>query len=46
MWLSKFLGPSGAFYGGVLPFIIPGIIKSVLLIGLINAVKPKFKEKC
>lgn len=46
MWLSKFLGPSSAFYGGVLPFIIPGIIKSVLLIGLINAVKPKFKEKC
>ncbi|BDU60647.1 hypothetical protein FLA4_10570 [Candidatus Rickettsia kotlanii] len=41
MWLSTFLGASGAFYGGVLPFIIPGIIKSVLLIGLINAVKPK-----
>ncbi|KDO02654.1 Biotin ECF transporter S component BioY2 [Rickettsia tamurae subsp. buchneri] len=31
MWLSKLLGPSGAFYGGVLPFIIPGIIKSVLI---------------
>ncbi|EAA25303.1 putative BioY protein [Rickettsia sibirica 246] len=41
MWLSTLLGASGAFYGGVLPFIIPGIIKSVLLIGLINAVKPK-----
>ncbi|MCZ6901616.1 MAG: biotin transporter BioY [Rickettsia endosymbiont of Ixodes persulcatus] len=40
MWLSKFLGTSGAFYGGVLPFIIPGIIKSVLLIGLIDVVKP------
>ena len=41
IWLSTLLGASGAFYGGVLPFIIPGIIKSVLLIGLINAVKPK-----
>ncbi|WP_392506521.1 biotin transporter BioY [Rickettsia sp. 2024-CO-Wats] len=41
MWLSTLLGASGAFYGGVLPFIIPGIIKSVLLIGLIHAVKPK-----
>ncbi|WP_017442947.1 biotin transporter BioY [Rickettsia gravesii] len=41
MWLSTLLGASGAFYGGVLPFIIPGIIKSVLLIGLINTVKPK-----
>ncbi|MFA1688678.1 biotin transporter BioY [Candidatus Rickettsia barbariae] len=41
MWLSTLLGANGAFYGGVLPFIIPGIIKSVLLIGLINAVKPK-----
>jgi len=41
MWLAKFLGVSGAFYGGILPFIIPGIIKSVLLIGLINVVKPK-----
>ncbi|WP_347938802.1 biotin transporter BioY [Rickettsia oklahomensis] len=40
MWLFKFLGVSGAFYGGVLPFIIPGIIKSFLLIGLINLVKP------
>ncbi|AFB21084.1 biotin transporter BioY [Rickettsia canadensis] len=39
VWLSKFLGASAAFYGGVLPFIIPGIIKSVLLIGLINVVK-------
>lgn len=42
-WLSKFIGASGAFYGGVLPFIIPGIIKSILLIGLINIVKPKTK---
>jgi len=45
MWLTKFLGASGAFYGGVLPFIIPGIIKSFLLIGLINVVKPKSKQK-
>lgn len=43
MWLSKLIGASGAFYGGVLPFIIPGIIKSALLIGLINVVKPKAK---
>ncbi|WP_341788421.1 MULTISPECIES: biotin transporter BioY [unclassified Rickettsia] len=43
MWLAKMIGASGAFYGGVLPFIIPGIIKSALLIGLINVVKPKVK---
>ncbi|WP_342272631.1 biotin transporter BioY [Candidatus Tisiphia endosymbiont of Parasteatoda lunata] len=43
MWLSKFLGASGAFYGGVLPFIIPGMIKSLLLVGLMNVVKPKIK---
>lgn len=43
LWLSKFLGVSRAFYGAVLPFIIPGIIKSGLLIGLINVVKPKIK---
>ncbi|MGI4752457.1 MAG: biotin transporter BioY [Janthinobacterium lividum] len=43
MWLAKMIGASGAFYGGVLPFIIPGIIKSALLIGLINIVKPKAK---
>jgi len=41
LWLSKFLGLREAFYSGVLFFIIPGIIKSVLLVGLINVVKPK-----
>lgn len=44
MWLTKLIGASGAFYGGVLPFIIPGIIKSILLIGLINVLKPKVKH--
>lgn len=41
LWLSKFLGLKEAFYSGVLFFIIPGIIKSVLLVGLVNIVKPK-----
>ncbi|AFC71193.1 biotin transporter BioY [Rickettsia australis] len=41
LWLSKFLGLKEAFYSGVLFFIIPGIIKSGLLIGLTNVVKPK-----
>ncbi|WP_375327401.1 biotin transporter BioY [Candidatus Tisiphia endosymbiont of Nemotelus uliginosus] len=40
LWLAKFLGITQAFYAGVLPFIIPGIIKSILLIGLIRIVKP------
>ncbi|MFY9590048.1 biotin transporter BioY [Rickettsia endosymbiont of Halotydeus destructor] len=40
LWLSTLIGASAALYGGVLPFIIPGIIKSLLLIGLINIVKP------
>ncbi|MGX6960629.1 MAG: biotin transporter BioY [Rickettsia endosymbiont of Pentastiridius leporinus] len=44
LWLSKFLGLKEAFYSGVLFFIIPGIIKSILLIGLINIVKPKIKH--
>ncbi len=44
MWLSKFLGSSGAFYGGVLPFIIPDIIKSALLIGLMCSKKLKAKH--
>ena len=41
LWLSKFLGLKEAFYSGVLFFIVPGIIKSILLVGLINIVKPK-----
>lgn len=41
LWLSKFLGLKEAFYSGVLFFIVPGIIKSILLVGLVNIVKPK-----
>ncbi|WP_218460473.1 biotin transporter BioY [Rickettsia sp. TH2014] len=41
LWLSKFLGLKEAFHSGVLFFIIPGIIKSVLLVGLVNIVKPQ-----
>lgn len=41
LWLARFLGVSQAFYAGVVPFIIPGIIKSGLLIGLIRIVKPR-----
>lgn len=41
IWLSKFLGVSGAFYGGVVPFIVPGIIKSFILVALIRVVRPR-----
>ncbi|MCC8417952.1 MAG: biotin transporter BioY [Rickettsia endosymbiont of Bryobia graminum] len=39
LWLAGFIGFSKAFVSGVLPFIIPGIIKSFLLVGLIRVVK-------
>lgn len=39
LWLAQFIGVSQAFMVGVLPFIIPGIIKSLLLVGFIRAVK-------
>ncbi|WP_341787811.1 biotin transporter BioY [Rickettsia endosymbiont of Cantharis rufa] len=41
LWLSKFLGLKEAFYSGILFFIVPGIIKSILLVGLVNIVKSK-----
>jgi biotin transport system substrate-specific component len=38
LWLSTIIGFSASFQGGVLPFIIPGMVKSLILIGLTNIV--------
>ncbi|XVN43367.1 MAG: biotin transporter BioY [Candidatus Rickettsia vulgarisii] len=39
LWLAGFIGFKQSFVLGVLPFIIPGIVKSLLLVGLLRAVK-------
>ena len=39
LWLSSFYGFKQALIVGLVPFIIPGIVKSVLLSGIIKLVK-------
>ena len=38
-WLSRLIGWSAAFYGGVVPFIFPGIIKGALLCSSLQIVR-------
>lgn len=38
-WLANFIGLKSAILGGVVPFIIPGIIKSFILAGLLHYVR-------
>jgi biotin transport system substrate-specific component len=44
LWLASFIGTSKALEFGVLPFIVPGIIKSVLLIAFIRIVRPQIYQ--
>lgn len=39
LWLSLLIGPSNAMQLGVIPFIIPGIIKAVILSGFIKTLR-------
>ncbi|MCF8462749.1 MAG: biotin transporter BioY [Rickettsiaceae bacterium] len=38
-WLSKFLGVNKAIELGLIPFIIPGLVKTVILVGLFHFFK-------
>lgn len=39
LWLSYCIGWPAAFYGGVLPFILPGIVKGALLCSALQIVR-------
>lgn len=39
VWLSNFIGLVPAIMGGVVPFILPGILKSIILAGILKYVR-------
>ncbi|OJX09345.1 MAG: hypothetical protein BGO77_04750 [Caedibacter sp. 37-49] len=39
IWLTKFIGFEAAIQSGVVPFILPGVVKTILLASIVKALK-------